>query len=109
MMFEMMKEMMGNDCGNVNPADMCQAMMRSVSDTAKMAGYATPEVHALFEEWSNQVENEILELLKSGFESTSKIAESMNVSEDSVLYFLSKLIRDKKIIITSLKVPSDVC
>ena len=95
----MMPGMMG-----FNPMEICQTMMNSISDTAKMAGYATPEVQALFEEWSNQVEKEILEILKNGIVSTSEIAKSMNISEDSVSFFLSKLLRDKKIKITGLEV-----
>jgi DNA-binding NarL/FixJ family response regulator len=100
----MMEMMMGKFGENFNPMEMCQNMVRAVSDTAKMAGHATPEVQALFEEWSNQVEKEILDILKNGVVSTPEIAKSMNISEDSVSFFLSKLLRDKKIKITSLDV-----
>ena len=104
MMSEMMKEMMGKSDGNSHCMEMCQNMMRTISETAKMAGYATPEIQALFEEWSDQVEKEIFSILKNGIVSTSEIAKSINVSEKSVLFFLSKLLRDNKIRITGLDV-----
>ena len=104
MMPGMMKEMMCEAGEDFNPMEMCQTMMRTVSDTAKMAGYATPEVQALFEEWSSQVEKELLDILKNGIVSTSEIAKSMNISEDGISFFLSKLVRDKKIKVTGLEV-----
>ena len=104
MMSGMMKEMMCEAGEGFNPMEMCQTMMRTISDTVKMAGYATPEVQALFEEWSSQVEKELLAMLKNGMVSTSEIAKSMNISEDSIAFFLSKLIRNKKIKVTGLEV-----
>lgn len=52
-MMGMMVEKMGE---GFNPMEMCKNMMEAVKTTAQMAGYATPEVMALFEDWVNQVE-----------------------------------------------------
>ena len=104
-MMGMMKEMMGNTDESFNPMEMCQNMMNTVTNTAKMAGLATPEVQALFEDWAEQVETEVLQVMRQGAISPKSIAENIKISEDSALYFISKLVRDKKIIITGIDVP----
>lgn len=88
-----------------NPMEMCKSMMESINNTAKMAGFATSEVRALFEEWANEVENEVLAFIKhSGQVNTTDIAKELKISEDSVLYFVSKLIREKKIKVLNVQV-----
>ena len=34
-----------------NPQEMCRQMTQTVTKTAEMGSYATPEVRALFEDW----------------------------------------------------------
>ena len=95
----MMDKMMGGmKDKNFNPMEMCKQMTESVAATAEIAGFATPEVRALFEDWASEVEKEILTVIKEeGQISPLRIAEKFKISEDSALYFISKLIRDKKI------------
>ena len=72
-----------------------------------MAGYATPEVRALFEEWAAALENEVVAVVKEQCQvSPADIAQRLKISEDSALYFISKAIRDKKIKIAALS-PAD--
>ena len=100
-MMSMMKEKMGNV---FNPMEMCKRMMESVNTTATMAGFATPEVRALFDDWATQVEDEVLTLVKQKEEVNPEvIAQELKISEDSALYFISKLIRNKKIKITAIQ------
>lgn len=90
----------GDDC---NPMDMCKQMMESITTAANMAGLATPEVRALFEEWSTEVEKEVLIIIgKRQQADPLDIAQELKVSENTALYFVSKLIRDKKIKATGL-------
>jgi len=85
--------------------DMCKSMMESINNTAKMAGFATSEVRALFEEWANEVENEVLfHIKRNGQVAPNDIAKELKISEDSALYFVSKLIREKKIKILAVQV-----
>ncbi len=95
----MMNKMMGKmKDENFNPVEMCRRMTESVEATAEIAGLATPEVRALFEDWASEVEKEILNVIKEeGQISPLSIAEKFKISEDSALYFISKLVRDKKI------------
>ena len=109
MMPDMAKKMMSNmQNKGFSPQEMCEKMTASVEKTAKLAGQANDEVQMLFEEWAEQVEKELLDLLKNIQEDNNdfdaaEAAESLKVSEDTVLFFLSRLIKNKKIEVTSLK------
>src|SRR5574337_1615721 len=101
-MQQMMQKMMEGP-GGFNPMAMCQAMMTSVSKSAEMAAYATPEVRTLFEEWAQSVEEEILAVLKTQGEVALKpLAAKLKMSPDSTLYFLGKLVRDGKVTISGI-------
>jgi len=109
MMPDMAKKMMANmQNKSFSPQEMCEKMTASVEKTAKLAGQANDEVQMLFEEWAEQVEKELLDLLEdiqkenNNFDA-AEAAESLKVSEDTVLFFLSRLIKNKKIEVTSLK------
>jgi len=109
MMPDMAKKMMSNmQNKGFSPQEMCEKMTASVEKTVKLAGQANDEVQMLFEEWAEQVEKELLDLLKNIQEDNNdfdagEAAESLKVSEDTVLFFLSRLIKNKKIEVTSLK------
>ena len=109
MMPDMAKKMMSNMQNKTfSPQEMCEKMTASVEKTAKLAGQANDEVQMLFEEWAEQVEKELLDLLENIQENNNNFdaaeaAESLKVSEDTVLFFLSRLIKNKKIEVTSLK------
>lgn len=103
-MMGMMQKMMGKMGEDFNPMEMCKRMMETVSTTATMAGFATPEVRALFDDWATQVEGEVLSVIKQkGEVNPSTIAQELKISEDSALYFISKIIRDKKGKITGIE------
>ena len=83
---------------------MGQQMAGAVSESASMASFATPEVRGLFEEWSRAVEEEIVGLLKhQGTSGPSEIAAKLKISEESALFFIGKIAREKKIRITGSK------
>jgi hypothetical protein len=92
---EMMKGMMGE---GFNPMEMCRCMIGSITRSAEMATYATPELRALFEEWLGQIETEIIEFLK-GREAVApgNVAEHFKLSKESAVFLLSKLAREGKI------------
>lgn len=107
MMQQMMQNMMegqGEKTG-FNPMEMCRQMQETMSQITKMAGYPSSEVQAMFEEWSMELEKEILNQLKDQSEvDIPKISKNLGISEESTLYFISKLLRDKKVKVTGLKV-----
>ena len=56
---DMMKKMMGGGEGG-GPMQMCKDMTSSIKKTAALAAFATPELHALFGEWLEGKEKDVL-------------------------------------------------
>lgn len=95
---KMMEKMSEN---GMNPMQMCQKMSENVAMSAKMAGFATPQVQALFEDWLEHVEKEILAHAKRvNVIAPKDIMELLGVNEESALYFMSRLIRSKDFEVT---------
>jgi len=90
------KEKQNDSC--FNSMEMCKKMMSSISQSSEIATFATPEVRQLFEEWVQQVDDEILNLIKENSPITpEEISEKLKISKDSVIYFLSRLAQKGKI------------
>ena len=107
MMQGMKQNMMSKQSGDFNPVEMCKQMQETMNQMVNMAGHQNPEVQAMFEDWSHEVENEVISLLKEESENDldiSTISEKLGISDESTLFFISKLIRDKKVQVTGLKV-----
>ncbi|MDP4094953.1 MAG: winged helix-turn-helix domain-containing protein [Bacillota bacterium] len=112
-MMDMMSSMMGNGNGSnkqekkedgFNPMDMCQKMMSNMSKNNEIATFATPEVRQMFEEWVQQVDEEILVLVKENNVITpEELAEKLKISKNSAVYFLSRLAQKGKISINISK------
>lgn len=99
-MMDMMQSMMGNSGGDKesNPMDMCKQMMYKINQSSEIATFATPEIRQLFEEWVQQVDEEILDLIqKDSLVSVDSIAKHLKISKNSVIYFLSRLAQKGKI------------
>ncbi len=83
---------------------MGQQMAGAITESASMASFATPEVRGLFEEWAKVVEEEIIGLLKDkGTSDPSAIAAKLKISEESALFFIGKMAREKKVKITGVR------
>jgi hypothetical protein len=103
-MMQQMMQGMAEGMKEFNPMAMCQAMMTSVSKSAEMAAYATPEVRTLFEEWARSVAEEILTALKAGDQmDLNQLAGQLKISPESTLYFLGKLVREGKATISGIQ------
>ncbi len=98
MMGHMVDRMHGKGHKGFMPMDMCGEMISSIRQSHRIATMATPEVQALFEDWVEQIEQEMLNYLK-GKDSTEikDIAEHFKISKDSAYYFLTKLAQKGKI------------
>lgn len=110
MMKNMMSGMHGKMCGKgegeaknsghsgFNHMEMCMRMMSGIGKSNELASYATPEVRALFEEWAEQIEGEILKYIKeTNTTDQAKIAEHFKLSRNSINFFLAKLAEKGKI------------
>ncbi|OFY56554.1 MAG: hypothetical protein A2Y87_09775 [Bacteroidetes bacterium RBG_13_46_8] len=94
-MMGMMSMMMGKRHGKgeaKSPMDCCGEMMSGFSETANSARFATPELRGLFNEWCQQIENEILAFIKeTNSIDVNKIMEKISLSEESTRYILNRL------------------
>jgi hypothetical protein len=99
-MMGMMSMMMGKKANSTEkdnenskmPWDMCSEMMTGMKETANTAKFATPELRGLFDDWCQQIEKEILDLIteKKSIK-IDEMAEKFNLSEESIRYLLSRL------------------
>ena len=94
----MMGKMHGKGGKGHMPWDMCKDMMSSIRESHKIATMATPEVQGLFEDWVDQIEQEMLDYLKDK-ESVDiqDLSSNFKISKDSAYYFLTKLAQKGKI------------
>ena len=93
MMGGMMKNMMGSknkeNNESFNPMDMCRKMMSGISESRKVSTLVTPEIRALFEEWAEQIENEILDKIKDKENiDVNSISKEFKISNESTYYFV---------------------
>jgi hypothetical protein len=113
MMPKMMEKMMGNNpmmgmmsmmMGKKNestvpkgdtkkmPWDMCSEMMSGMKETANSAKFATPELRGLFDDWCQQIEKEILDMIKEKKSiNIIEMSEKFNLTQDSIKYLLNRL------------------
>jgi predicted transcriptional regulator len=98
----MMGHMMGRRHGKGHkgfmPMDMCGEMISSIRQSHRIATMATPEVQALFEDWVEQIDQEMLDYLKDKDPVDIKdLADHFKISKDSAYYFLTKLAQKGRI------------
>lgn len=98
-MMGMMSMMMGG--GKMNsgqggenkmPWDMCKEMMSGIKETANTAKFATTELRGLFDEWCQQIEQEILNFVrKKNSINVEELTEKFSLSAESIKYLLGRL------------------
>jgi hypothetical protein len=92
---EMMRGMMGE---GFNPMEMCRGMVGSITKSAEIATYATPELRGLFEEWLSQIEDEIIEFLEERDAVVPEdLAKHFKLSKESVIFLIARLARQGKL------------
>lgn len=103
-MMNMMKMMMGksktsgDEAEGEAPWDMCKKMMSNMSEGFEIAKYATPELRSMFEDWLQQIQDEISKYIEeTNSTDNEKIAEHFKISNESVNFILTKLAKIGKI------------
>ncbi len=95
-MQQMMERMM-TAMHESGPMAMCRAMMTPVEAPENQAPHASPELRALFEEWTRNVEDELLAVLRArGPLDLADLAAALKISPESTLHLLGKLVREGK-------------
>ena len=77
---------------------MCGEMLTAIKRTTDMAAFATPELHQLFVEWLETLEDQALEhLKKSGEADAVALAKALKLSEESAAYLIARMISSGKV------------
>ena len=83
---------------------MCEQMTGTVIEVGRLAGFASPELRGLFEEWVKALEDELIGFLQDRESCTpADLAAQLKLSEGSVLFLIGKLVREGKVKITGVK------
>jgi hypothetical protein len=82
----------------VDPTQMCQSLVDKVAQSEQLMAVTDPEVLVLFEDWLEELEAEVLALVKSHGPLDNKVlAEHLGLSVRGATFLLSKLERAGKL------------
>jgi hypothetical protein len=77
---------------------MCQRLVDRVAQSRQLMAVAEPELLVLFEDWLDELENEVVLLSKEhGPLSPEVLAHKLGLSERGATFLMSKLSREGKI------------
>ena len=77
---------------------MCQSLVDKVAQSKQLMAITNPEPPVLFEDWFEELEEEVLSLLREhGAMRPEELAERLGVSRRGATFLLSKLVREKKV------------
>lgn len=104
---DMMKKMMGGGSDDGDPMQMCKDMTSSIKKTASLAAFASPELHALFSEWLEGKEKEVLDTVtKSGKHDLAGIAKTLALTLESTAYLLARMAAEEKLLLEVKRIRS---
>lgn len=82
----------------VDPKKMCRGLFDKVARSEQLASVTDPEILVLFEDWLEELEREVIRLVKtSAGEAPGSVAEKAGLSRAGALFILSKLKKEGKI------------
>jgi hypothetical protein len=77
---------------------MCQKLVNRVAQSRQLMAVADPDLLVLFEDWLDELENEVVSLAKQhGPLSPEDLAHKLGLSERGATFLMSKLSREGKI------------
>ena len=102
MMGKMMGQKGGGDGEDFSPMDMCRKMMSSMGEGQNIESFATPELRNLFNDWIQQINEEILGFVQTHQSaSVEQVAEHLKLSANSVAYLFGTLAQEGKVRLTA--------
>ena len=82
----------------VDPTDMCQSMVNKMAQSKQLRAVAEPDILALFEDWLEELENEVVAFAKkSGSTDPVDFAEGCGLTRSGAIFLTTKLIREDKL------------
>jgi hypothetical protein len=82
----------------VDPTQMCQSLVDKVAQSEQLMAITDPDLLMLFEDWLEELESEVLSILKEHDSlDEQKLASYLGLSSRGVTFLVSKLKREGKI------------
>lgn len=82
----------------VDPTQMCQSLVDKVAQSKQLMAITDPDLLVLFEDWFEELEEEIIALLKKhGNVNATELAQMLGLSQRGATFLLSKLQREGKL------------
>ncbi len=82
----------------VDPKDMCRRMVTALDEHAELESLANPEIRALFEDWMEELEGEILNYQQEKKQlKPEDLIHHFRISRQGADFLLEKLKKDGKI------------
>jgi hypothetical protein len=79
----------------VDPTQMCQSLVDKVAQSEQLLAITDPELLVLFEDWLEELESEVRELLRvHGHMDDKALAKRLGLSRRGATFLLSKLERE---------------
>ena len=82
----------------VDPKDMCRRVVTSIDEHAELESLANPEIRALFVDWMEELESEVLSLYREKKHlGTEDLRVHFKISRQGAEFLLEKLRKEGKI------------
>ena len=82
----------------IDPTQMCQNLVDKVAQSKQLMAITDPEVLVLFEDWLEELEDEVVKLVKKhGRLDSGELAGKLGLSHRGMTFLLSKLRRAGKL------------
>ncbi len=83
----------------VDPTQMCQSLVDKVARSRQLTAIAEPELLVLFEDWLEELEEEVISLTKEGnlIPDPSELASRLRMSQAGATFLLTKLRRQRRL------------
>ncbi len=80
----------------VDPTQMCRSLVDKVTQSEQLRAIADPELLVLFEDWLDELEAEVLEILRAeGPVDEETLAGRLGLSRRGARFLISKLQRER--------------
>jgi len=81
----------------VDPTKMCQTLVNRVAASRQLQAVSNPEIIGLFEDWLDELEEEVLACVRKGAATPKQLAPQLSLSLAGADFLITKLKREKKI------------
>jgi hypothetical protein len=82
----------------VDPTQMCQTLVDKMFQSKQLKAVAEPEILALFENWLDEVEEEVVSAVRAGgITDPVQLAEQIGMSRSGATFLMTKLQREGRI------------